>query len=58
MNEPLGLCEGCGRTLGEIASWGQMDAVRKDAVWRLLPERLTCLRMAGVAPAEELPRRT
>jgi uncharacterized protein len=34
-----GLCEGCLRTLDEIAGWGTMNAVDKRRIWALLPER-------------------
>ena len=34
-----GLCEGCARTLGEIAAWGTMDDAARRAVWRELPAR-------------------
>ena len=34
-----GWCEGCLRTLVEIASWGSLDAVQQRAVWAVLPER-------------------
>ncbi len=34
-----GLCEGCLRTLDEIAAWGGMDDEGKRAVWRELDAR-------------------
>ncbi len=43
MNEPSGLCAGCGRTLDEIALWSVLDDDDKRAVWALLPERLARL---------------
>ncbi len=33
------LCEGCFRTLDEIAAWGQMNDAGKRAVWGLIVER-------------------
>lgn len=30
------LCEGCGRTLDEIARWGQMSEADKAPVWERL----------------------
>jgi predicted Fe-S protein YdhL (DUF1289 family) len=33
-------CEGCGRTLDEIAGWLTMGPARRDAVMRALPGRL------------------
>ena len=34
-----GWCEGCLRTLDEIAAWPGMDDRAKRAVWKLLPQR-------------------
>jgi hypothetical protein len=34
------LCEGCGRTLAEIAQWARMSEPERLAVMALLPERL------------------
>lgn len=34
------LCEGCGRTLAEIAQWGQLSEAERLAVMAVLPERL------------------
>lgn len=39
MNEHSGLCEGCRRTLDEIALWSRLDEDGKREVWRLLAER-------------------
>ncbi|MGA0571516.1 DUF1289 domain-containing protein [Variovorax sp. VNK109] len=47
MSERSGLCEGCWRTLDEIAAWSAMDDARKREVWTLLRERR---RMAGAQP--------
>ncbi|POR56346.1 hypothetical protein B0G62_101744 [Paraburkholderia eburnea] len=33
MNEASGLCEGCLRTIDEIASWSTFDDEAKHAVW-------------------------
>ena len=49
MHEPLGWCEGCGRTLDEIALWSRMDDAAKQRVWQLLPARQALL-------SERLPR--
>jgi predicted Fe-S protein YdhL (DUF1289 family) len=43
------LCEGCLRTLDEIAAWGRMEEQGKREVWRLIGQR--------VAPTPALPRR-
>lgn len=34
-----GLCEGCARTLDEIAAWSRLDDAAKRAVWAALPQR-------------------
>jgi predicted Fe-S protein YdhL (DUF1289 family) len=39
MNEVTGLCNGCLRTLDEIASWSVYDAAEKRAVLAQLPAR-------------------
>ncbi len=39
MNPASGLCEGCLRTLDEIAAWARMEEHEKQAVWRLLAQR-------------------
>jgi len=33
------LCDGCFRTLDEIAAWGRMDDAGKRAVWALIARR-------------------
>lgn len=33
MNAANGLCEGCARTLDEIAAWGGLDEEAKREVW-------------------------
>ncbi|MDX1354502.1 MAG: DUF1289 domain-containing protein [Halomonas venusta] len=32
------LCQGCGRTLDEIASWGSMTEAEKNPVWERLEQ--------------------
>ncbi|ROZ69459.1 DUF1289 domain-containing protein [Ramlibacter sp. WS9] len=34
------LCEGCFRTLDEIAAWGRMEDQGKRATWRLIAGRI------------------
>ena len=41
MNEASGLCEGCFRTIDEIAHWGLYDDDEKRAVLAALPARRT-----------------
>ena len=40
MHPGTGWCEGCMRTLDEIAAWSRMDNPAKLAVWSQLPQRL------------------
>ena len=40
MHPGTGWCEGCLRTIDEIAAWSRMDKPAKLAVWAQLPERL------------------
>ena len=39
MDARTGWCEGCMRTLDEIAAWSTMSDTEKRAVWDLLDER-------------------
>ena len=39
MDAASGLCEGCLRTLDEIAAWGTMNDDDKRAVWQRLEQR-------------------
>ncbi len=39
MNDATGWCEGCHRSLDEIAFWSVLDEADKQAVWALLPAR-------------------
>lgn len=39
MDAATGLCEGCFRTLDEIAAWGMASDQDRRAVWKLLVER-------------------
>jgi uncharacterized protein len=45
-----GLCEGCLRTLDEIAAWAVLDERGKQGVWKLIHER-RALRAGSVATA-------
>jgi len=48
MNEATGLCEGCLRTLDEIACWSLLDDAEKHTVWQQLDQRRAAA--AGSAP--------
>lgn len=50
MSARTGWCEGCYRTIDEIAAWSAMDDDEKRAVWRLLEQR------RGTPAAAEGPR--
>ncbi len=39
MDRHTGWCEGCLRTIDEIAGWSTMDDGQKRRVWQLLPQR-------------------
>lgn len=39
LNPETGLCEGCRRTISEIAEWSGYDEVRRRAVLAALPGR-------------------
>jgi predicted Fe-S protein YdhL (DUF1289 family) len=40
MHPGTGWCEGCLRTIDEIAAWSRMDNPDKLAIWAQLPDRL------------------
>lgn len=51
MDAASGWCEGCLRTLDEIAAWSVLDDDQKRAVWRLLPQRREALaEIKGATP--------
>jgi predicted Fe-S protein YdhL (DUF1289 family) len=39
MSASTGWCEGCFRTIDEIAAWSRLDDEQKRAVWMLLEQR-------------------
>jgi predicted Fe-S protein YdhL (DUF1289 family) len=39
MDAASGLCEGCQRTLAEIAGWASMDEADKRRVWQQIAQR-------------------
>lgn len=49
MDQKTNLCLGCGRTLAEIARWGQMASAERRSIMSALPQRM---RDAGLSPAE------
>lgn len=51
MDAPSGLCQGCGRTLDEIAGWAALAEPARLAVMAELPERLARSRAQRLAAA-------
>lgn len=43
MDETTGWCQGCARSLPEIAAWAGLDDESKRQVWALLPDRRRAL---------------
>jgi|GEM_PF-3095279 len=54
MNRTTGLCEGCHRTLDEIARWSTADEADKRRIWKELRRREEAL-FDGGAPAPAAP---
>ena len=50
-----GWCDGCLRTLGEIAAWGGLDDPARRDVWRTLNERAVLRVRLLAAPTDETP---
>jgi hypothetical protein len=44
MDAASGYCEGCLRTIDEIAAWSGADDAARRAIWAQLPDRLRWLR--------------
>ena len=51
MHEATGLCEGCTRTIDEIAAWSRLGGGAKRSVLDLLPERREVLAAHGIKNA-------
>jgi predicted Fe-S protein YdhL (DUF1289 family) len=49
LDQPTGLCRGCGRNGAEIAAWAGMSNSERARVMALLPERLAALDAAATA---------
>ncbi len=50
IDQASGLCEGCGRTLDEIAGWSAMTDRERQSIMKALPARLVPLKRK-VSPA-------
>jgi uncharacterized protein len=55
MDAASGWCEGCQRTLDEIADWSVMDDAAKRAVWLMLSQRRVLWRQMKAARAKGPP---
>ena len=55
MDAGTGWCEGCLRTIDEIAAWGAMADDDKRAIWRLIDQRRLSWQ-AAAAPRSEVTR--
>ncbi|WP_019452097.1 DUF1289 domain-containing protein [Cupriavidus sp. BIS7] len=47
MDAASGYCEGCLRTIDEIAGWSKADDEERRRIWALLPARVSRLCAAG-----------
>ncbi len=52
MHPTAGVCEGCLRTLEEIAAWSRLDEAAKRAEWLQLSQRRVLWRRLHAAPTE------
>jgi uncharacterized protein len=50
VNADSGWCEGCLRTLDEIAEWGQLGNAAKRGVWRIIEQR-AAVSLAAFSPS-------
>jgi predicted Fe-S protein YdhL (DUF1289 family) len=50
MNEASGWCEGCFRTLDEIAQWSRLGDAGKRSVWALIEQRAALAHRTTAAP--------
>ena len=60
MHAPTGWCEGCLRTIDEIAGWGRLDDASRHLVLQRLPARRgawQALQATGAAPRDPQPHR-
>jgi uncharacterized protein len=57
MDAASGLCEGCLRTIDEIAVWSRLDPVSRDGIWQRLDERRADRARRGLATPEAPPSR-
>lgn len=55
MHPVTGWCDGCLRTLAEIAAWGQMTDEQRRTVWQALPARAAAAARAEGTLAPRTP---
>jgi predicted Fe-S protein YdhL (DUF1289 family) len=55
MHAGTGWCEGCARTIDEIAAWSRLDDTTRQRVQDMLPHRQVVL-CALIGPAQSNPR--
>lgn len=53
MHEATGFCEGCARTIAEIAAWSRADDAARLAILAELPPRRALLVEQGIFSAAE-----
>ncbi|WIT10592.1 DUF1289 domain-containing protein [Paucibacter sediminis] len=53
MHEASGFCEGCARTIAEIAAWSRADDASRLAILAALPPRRALLVEQGIYTAAE-----
>jgi uncharacterized protein len=51
MHEPTGWCEGCARSIAEIAAWSKADDASRLSILARLPERREILIEHGIFTA-------
>lgn len=51
IDAPSGLCEGCGRSLAEIAQWSRLSETERQAIMNELPDRLALFPNRDATPA-------
>ena len=55
MNEATGYCDGCLRTIDEIAAWGTLTDMAKRAVWKQLHLRRAAAPAAALTSPGSAP---
>ena len=52
VDQPSGLCRGCGRSLTEIERWAAYSTPERARIMAELPRRLEAMNVRGAASAE------